>query len=225
MTDTAGNPSAAKAGVAAKGRSGAGIGVIESAAWYKAQYQRLMKVSLTLVAINAALALVTVLSFTVLRPAPQYFAATQDLRLAPMVALDQPTMHDAGVTEWVNQTVIDALSFGFTDWRETLQRVRPNFDPQAFDGLVLALKGSGLLEKVTKQRLNLAPVTTRNPVVANKGVIGGQFAWRITLEMSVSFEGSGGTLGKQTFEVTAIAQRADTRVYPKGIVIKQLVLK
>lgn len=208
-----------------RARAGGASGVIESAAWYKTQYQRAMKATLAMVGVNAVLVVVVVLAFTVLRPAPQYFAATTDMRLAPMIALDQPIIHDSGVTEWVNQTVIDAFSFGFTNWRETLQRVRPDFDPGAFDSLAAALKQSGLLEKVTKQRLNLAPVTTQNPVVANKGVIGGRYAWRITLGISVSFEGSGGTLGKQNFEVTVIAQRADTRTHPKGIIIKQLVLK
>jgi intracellular multiplication protein IcmL len=57
--------------------------------WYRRQYQRSMKLCFGMtLAVCAALAVIAVLVLT--RPTPRYFAATPDLRLAPLVPLDKP---------------------------------------------------------------------------------------------------------------------------------------
>ena len=62
--------------------------VIGGLNWYRAQFRRAMKLALALtVALCASLDVAAILLLN--QPKPQYFAATPDLRLAPMVPFDQ----------------------------------------------------------------------------------------------------------------------------------------
>ena len=70
--------------------------VIGGLNWYRAQFRRAMKLALALtVALCASLGFAAILLLN--QPKPQYFAATPDLRLAPMVPLDQPLLTQEGL--------------------------------------------------------------------------------------------------------------------------------
>ena len=69
--------------------------VIGGLDWYRAQFHRAMKLALALtVALSISLIVAALLLLN--QPKPQYFAATPDLRLAPMVPLDQPLLQNDG---------------------------------------------------------------------------------------------------------------------------------
>ena len=66
-------------------------GVIGGLSWYRAQFYRAMKLALGLsVALAVSLGVIALLLLH--RPTPRYFAATPDLRLAPMIPLNQPLL-------------------------------------------------------------------------------------------------------------------------------------
>ncbi|MDR3358274.1 MAG: hypothetical protein LBN96_05395 [Desulfovibrio sp.] len=70
--------------------------VIGGLSWYRLQYQRSMKLATGLVlALVAAVAVIALLVLT--RPTPRYFAATPDLRLAPLIPLDKPVLTQQGL--------------------------------------------------------------------------------------------------------------------------------
>ena len=81
--------------------------VIGGLNWYRTQFRRSMKVSLCLV---AALCLSLGVSALLLlnQPKPRYFAATPDLRLAPMVPLDQPLLTQDGLLTWASNAITGA---------------------------------------------------------------------------------------------------------------------
>ena len=72
--------------------------------WYRTQYQRAMKLALVLVLALCVSAAVNVL-LIVKQPTPRYFAATPDLRLAPLVPLDKPLLTQQGLLNWVTETI------------------------------------------------------------------------------------------------------------------------
>lgn len=198
--------------------------IIGGLGWYRLQYQRAMKLALTLVlALCAALAVIAFLVLT--RPTPRYFAATPDLRLAPLVPLDKPVLTQQGLLNWVSETITNAVSLDFLEWRNKLSRVRENFEDEAFKSFLASLQSSGVLDMIKDKRLSVSAVVTRAPVIIASGLVGGKSTWKIEFPLVVSYESSQGVESTQRLMATVLVCRASTVTTPRGVVIQQVVLK
>jgi len=111
------------------------VGVI---GWSKSQFHLSMKLALGLT-LALIVALVVIALQITNRPTPRYFAATPDLRLAPLIPLDKPVLTQQGLLNWVTETVINAVSLDFLEWREKLTRNREHFEEEAFKSFVASL--------------------------------------------------------------------------------------
>lgn len=198
--------------------------VIGGLAWYRLQYQRVMKLALYLVvALCVSLSVIAFLILT--RPAPRYFAATPDLKLAPLIPLDQPVLTQQGLLNWASETVTNALSLDFLEWRNKLSRVREHFDEAAFPSFLASLTSSGVLDMVREKRLSVSAVISRAPVVVASGLVDGKMTWKIEFPLVVSYESSQGVESTQKLMATVLVRRASTVATPRGVVIQQVVLK
>jgi intracellular multiplication protein IcmL len=159
--------------------------------WYRAQYGRAMKLALVLV-LALCLALAAVVFLVPARPTPRYFAATPDLRLAPLVPLDKPVLTQAGLLNWTTTTITGAVSLDFLEWRAKLTAARENFESDAFSSFVKALQTSGILDMIRDKRLSTSAVVTRAPVIIASGLVGGKSTWKIEFPLVVSYESSQG---------------------------------
>ncbi len=198
--------------------------VIGGLNWYRTQFRRSMKVSLCLV---AALCLSLGVSALLLlnQPKPRYFAATPDLRLAPMVPLDQPLLTQDGLLTWASNAITGAMSLNFLEWREKLESIRPHFEDEAFKSFLASLQSSGILDMIRDKRLSASAVATRAPVIIASGLVGGKATWRIEFPLIVSYESSQGVENTQKLLATVLVCRASTARTPRGVVIQQVVLK
>ena len=192
--------------------------------WYRVQYQRAMKLVLCLVVALCACIAANVL-LIVNRPAPRYFAATPDLRIAPLIPLDKPILTQQGLMNWVTETITSAVSLDFLEWREKLSRVRENFEDEAFKSFLASLNSSGVLEMIRDKRLSVSAVVTRAPVISASGLVGGKSTWKIEFPLIVSYESSQGVESTQHLMATVLVCRASTVTTPRGVVIQQVVLK
>jgi intracellular multiplication protein IcmL len=198
--------------------------IIGGVGWYSSQYRRVMKLALVLGL--AQLAAVAVISFLVLtRPTPKYFAATPDLRLAPLVPLDKPVLTQQGLLNWVSETITNAVSLDFLEWRDKLSRVRENFEDDAFKSFLASLQSSGILDMIRDKRLSVSAVITRAPVIIASGLVGGKATWKVEFPLVVSYESSQGVESTQHLMATVLVCRAATVTTPRGVVIQQVVLK
>ena len=198
--------------------------VIGGLSWYRAQFRRAMKLALALtVALCASLGVAAILLLN--QPKPQYFAATPDLRLAPMVPLDQPLLTQSGLLTWVSDTITGAMSLNFLEWREKLESIRPHFDDAAYKSFLASLQSSGVLDMIRDKRLSASAVATRAPVIIASGLVGGKATWKIEFPLIVSYESSQGVESTQKLLATVLVRRASTAKTPGGVVIQQVVLK
>jgi intracellular multiplication protein IcmL len=198
--------------------------IIGGIGWYSSQYRRAMKLVLAL--ILSLLAAVTLVFFLVLtRPTPRYFAATPDLRLAPLVPLDKPVLTQQGLLNWVSETITNAVSLDFLEWRDKLSRVRENFEDEAFKSFLSSLQSSGILDMIRDKRLSVSAVVTRAPVIIASGLVGGKATWKVEFPLVVSYESSQGVESTQHLMATVLVCRASTVTSPRGVVIQQVVLK
>ena len=192
--------------------------------WYRAQFRRAMKLALALtVALCASLDVAAILLLN--QPKPQYFAATPDLRLAPMVPLDQPLLTQEGLLTWASNTITGAMSLNFLEWREKLESIRPHFDDAAYKSFLASLQSSGVLDMIRDKRLSASAVATRAPVIIASGLVGGKATWKVEFPLIVSYESSQGVENTQKLLATVLVCRASTAKTPRGVVIQQVVLK
>jgi intracellular multiplication protein IcmL len=198
--------------------------IIGGVAWYRAQYGRAMKLALALV-LALCVAVAAIAFLVVTRPAPRYFAATPDLRLAPLVPLDKPVLTQQGLLNWVAETITNAVSLDFLEWRDKLSRVRENFENEAFKSFLASLNSSGVLQMIRDKRLSVSAVVTRAPVITASGLVGGKATWKIEFPLVVSYESSQGVESTQHLMATVLVCRAATVTTPRGVVIQQVVLK
>lgn len=198
--------------------------VIGGLDWYRTQFNRSMKLSLCLV---AALCLSVALSALLLlnQPKPRYFVATPDLRLAPMVPLDQPLLTQDGLLTWASNAITGAMSLNFLEWREKLESIRPHFEDEAFKSFLASLQSSGVLDMIRDKRLSASAVATRAPVIIASGLVGGKATWKIEFPLIVSYESSQGVESTQKLLATVLVCRASTAKTPRGVVIQQVVLR
>ena len=198
--------------------------VIGGLNWYRTQFRRAMKLALALtVALCASLGVAAILLLN--QPKPQYFAATPDLRLAPMGPLDQPLLTQNGRLTWVSDTITGALSLKFLEWREKLESIRPHFDDAAYKSFLASLQSSGVLDMIRDKRLSASAVATRAPVIIASGLVGGKATWKVEFPLIVSYESSQGVESTQKLLATVLVCRASTAKTPRGVVIQQVVLK
>lgn len=192
--------------------------------WLQQSLHKQMKVNIVMLGVLAVTVVVMLLSF-LMRPEPRYFASTSDLRVIELKPLDRPSMSSQGLSTWVADTVVRALSLNFNHSAKILQSVQADFSHDAFIEFVTSLKKDGLYDKVLNQRLSLTVVPQSAPVIVNEGVLNGVYAWRVKFPVIVSYEGSQGSLGNQTYKVTVLVQSAPLDKYPRGVAIQQLVLE
>lgn len=174
----------------------------------------------------ASLFAVCVLSFLLIRgDIIKYFAVTPELRIMELVPLNEPTVTDAGLRDWVADTVAQTLSLNFLKWREQLGSVRGNYTNECFTQIVQNMEESGNLKYVTSKRLSCAAIMDSPPIIIRRGILNGVFTWDLQVPVTVSYESSARV--ENVTHSTAfirVSRVASTR-HPRGIAIEQLVLQ
>ncbi len=193
-------------------------------AWYQKNYYLAMKFSFML-----GVCLLVSIMFSVFlyltRPTPIYYAVTPDLRMSELTPLNQPVLTEQGLINWTTNLVTTSISLDFLDWREKLQAVRPNYSEEAFVSFTRSMASAGILDMIQKKRLNLSTVVKQAPVITNSGMIDNALAWKIEFPVLLSYESSDGVELTQELLAEVIVSRASTITTPRGVIIKQLVLK
>lgn len=198
--------------------------IIGGLGWYRSQYQRAMKLAVGLVLV--LIVCIAVVALLILKqPTPRYFAATPDLRLAPLIPLDKPVLSQQGLLNWVTETISNAVSLDFLEWREKLSNTRENFEEAAYKSFLASLQSSGILDMIKEKRLSVSAVVTRAPVITASGLVGGKATWKIEFPLIVSYESSQGVESTQRLMATVLVARTSTVLTPRGVVIQQVVLK
>jgi len=198
--------------------------VMEAKDWYKDKFRQVVKVLTVLVVLLAA-SLAANLVQGLTEAKPRYFAVTDNLQIKKMKPLDKPAISQSGLFNWATRTITETFSLDFVHWREKLMDVKPQFTKKAFGQLITSLKESGNLEMIKKENLVLSATVTRSPVVTAKGVVDGRMTWKLEFPISLSYEGSGGTVASQDLMCNIMIRRVPTVNHPRGIKIAQLILK
>lgn len=190
--------------------------------FYKDSQRRVVLALLVALTVNIILASMLVYIITH-PPAPKYFATSINGRITPLMPLNEPNQSDSAVLQWANQAAIAAYSYNFVNYRDELQASSQFFTPEGWDQFLNALQQSNNLDAVKAKKLIVSAVATRAPVILQKGVLNGNYSWRVQMPILVTFQ-SASEFTQQNNVVTMLITRVSTLNSPRGIGISQFVV-
>ncbi|MCW8398715.1 type IVB secretion system apparatus protein IcmL/DotI [Legionella sp. PATHC038] len=190
--------------------------------FYKDSQRKVMLALLIALIINIVLAALVVYMITH-PPAPKYFATSINGRITPLFPLNEPNQSDSAVLQWANQAAIAAFTYNFVNYRDELQASSGFFTPEGWDQFLSALQQSNNLDAVKAKKLIVSAVATRAPIILQKGVLNGNFSWRVQMPILVTYQ-SASEFTQQNNVVTMLITRVSTLNSPRGIGISQFVV-
>lgn len=190
--------------------------------FYRDGQRKMIIVLLVSMIINAILALI--LGYILLHPpAPKYFATSINGRITPLFPLNEPNQSDSAILQWANQAAIAAFTYNFVNYRSELQASSGFFTPDGWDQFLTALQESNNLDAVKAKKLIVSAVATRAPIILQKGLLNGSYAWRVQMPLLVTYQ-SASEFSQQNNVVTMLITRISTLNSPRGVGISQFVV-
>ena len=190
--------------------------------FYRDGQRKMILVLLVSIAANFVLALMLV--YIIMHPpAPKYFATSINGRITPLFPLNEPNQSDSAVLQWANQAAIAAFTYNFVNYRTELQASSGFFTSDGWDQFLSALQQSNNLDAVKAKKLIVSAVATRAPIILQKGLLNGNYAWRVQMPLLVTYQ-SASEFSQQNNVVTMLITRVSTLNSPRGIGISQFVV-
>lgn len=190
--------------------------------FYRDGYRTILKLALlqTLVILGLIGAMLFVVHIH--QPENRYFATTEDGRLIPMVALNEPNLSTPALMSWVAQAATEVMTFGFNDYRRRLQEASRNFTRRGWESFTKALQASRIIEMVEANQQVVTAAPRGAPVLDREGVVQGRYQWIVQLPMVLTYQ-SGAQKRSDNLMVTIVVVRVSRLESPNGVGIEQWV--
>ena len=176
------------------------------------------------IALLASVGLNGVLIWALVHKKPVYFAATNDGRILPLVALSRPATSDRAVVSWATEVATSAYSYDFVNWRSALSALSPDFTKEGFASFIGSLHASGNLKLVSDNRMVASAVPTEAGVIVAKGLLKGVYVWKIQVPILVTYQAAKSAVS-QNLLVTLMVARRSVLSHPKGLAVAQFLAK
>lgn len=190
--------------------------------FYRDGYRALLKLCLLMIVV--IIGLIGALYFVIQthQPENRYFATTEDGRLVPMVALNQPNLSTPALMSWVAQSSAEVMTFGFNDYRRRLQESSRNFTKRGWESFTTALQRSRIIEMVEDQQQIVTAVPQGAPILTSEGLFAGRYQWVIQLPLLVTYQ-SGAKRRNDSLLLTLVVVRVPRLENPNGVGIEQWI--
>ncbi|MGB0719021.1 MAG: type IVB secretion system apparatus protein IcmL/DotI [Bdellovibrionales bacterium] len=190
--------------------------------FYRDGYRNLLKLSLIQGLVILGLIGAMYFVIQVHQPENRYFATTEDGRLVPMVALNEPNMSVPALMSWVAQASTEVMTFGFNDYRRRLQESSRNFTRRGWESFTQALQRSRIIEMVEANQQVVTAIPRGAPVLRSEGLAAGRYQWIIEMPMVVSYQ-AGSKIRNDSLLVTLVVVRVPRLESPNGVGIEQWI--
>jgi intracellular multiplication protein IcmL len=187
--------------------------------FYRDNYRRAIAALLLMVLVNLLL-VAGVIYQMVNRPHPQYFATTADGKLIQLSPLNDPMVSQEFLLQWANQAAVAAYTYDFVNYRQQLQKASEYFTPEGWKNFQDILKQSKNLNTVIDQKLTVNAVATGAPVITQRGILNGRFAWKVQIPLLVTYQNPNRVIN-QSVLVNMIITRVSVLDFPRGIAIAE----
>lgn len=190
--------------------------------FYRDGYRTILRVAVIEAII--IIALIGMMFFIVSNSKPQnvYFATTNDGRVVPMVALNEPNLSTPALMSWSAQAATEVMTFGFNDYRRRLQDASRNFTRDGWASFTAALDKSRILEMVQQNQQVVTAAPRSAPVLVSEGMQNGRYQWQVEIPMVVTYQ-AGSQTRADNLIVTLLIVRVSKLESANGVGIEQWI--
>lgn len=201
--------------------SGLGTVVVRNE-FYRDGYRNLLRLALIqgVIIIGLLLAMYTVIQ--VHQPENRYFATTEDGRLIPMIALNEPNLSTPALMSWVAQATTEVMTFGFNDYQRRLQESSRNFTRRGWESFTQALQRSRIIEMMDANQQVITAAPAGAPLLKSEGPVLDRYQWVIEIPLVVTYQ-SGARVKSDNLLVTVVVVRVPRLENPSGVGIEQWI--
>lgn len=166
-----------------------GLGVVNIRnEFYRDGYRSLLKLVVMQGLVILGLIFAVYAAINSKQPADKFFATTEDGRLIPMVALDEPNLNTPALMSWAAQACTEVMTFGFSDYRRRLQESSQNFTRRGWDSFMQALQRSRIVEMVEANQQIITAAPRGAPFVINEGTVAGRYQWVVQIPLILTYQ-------------------------------------
>lgn len=155
-------------------------------------------------------------------PVNHYFATSGDGRLMQLTPVNRPIGSEAELNTWTANSVVQAYTFSFANYRAEQSAAQKNFTPQGWRSFQLALRESNLLQTVIDERYVTTAAPTGAPVLLDSGLVEGRYAYKLQMPMVVTYQSSARTTSQNLMMDIIVVRQPETD-NPRGLGIAQLL--
>lgn len=156
------------------------------------------------------------------QPENRYFATTEDGRLIPMVALNEPNLSTPALLSWAAQAASETMSFSFSNYRRSLQESSRHFTRSGWESFSAALQAARIIETVEANTQEVSAVPRGAPILRYEGVSGGVYQWQVQIPMLLTYV-SGAKSRTDNWIVTLVIVRVPRLESANGVGIAQWI--
>ena len=190
--------------------------------FYRDGYRSLLRLAIMQSVVIIGLIGVMFFVVNIHQPENRFFATTEDGRLIPMVPMSQPNLSTPALMSWVAQSVVEVMTFGFSDYRRRLQESSRNFTKTGWESFTTALDRSRIIEMVEQNQQVVTAAPAGAPIIQSEGVVMGRYQWRIQVPITLTYQA--GSRSRSTgMLVTLLVVRVPRLENPNGIGIEQWI--
>jgi intracellular multiplication protein IcmL len=190
--------------------------------FYRDGYRSILKLAVFQSLIILALIGAMFFIIYVNQPQNRYFATTEDGRLVPMTALNEPNLSTPALMSWVAQSATEVMTFGFNDYRRRLQEASRNYTRKGWESFTQALQRSRIIEMVEANQQVVTSAPAGAPILKSEGVVQGRYQWQVQLPMILTYQ-AGNSTRNDNLLVTITVVRVPRLENPNGVGIEQWI--
>lgn len=184
---------------------------------YRDHYRIALKTAIMMVILS--IILVLILCFQLFFPGKtKYFATTTTGELIPLFSLSEPVVSKTYLLQWASTAARASYNLDFDRYESELQKLASYFTPDAFDKFKQALKDSGTLDSIIKQKLDVSAIASNAPLIIKEFVMNGRHNWIVQVPLLLTLSSSSQTVRRSVI-VTMRIQRVPVLNAEKGIQI------
>lgn len=183
---------------------------------YRDGYKNMFRIAMALVLVIMALTGAVYYRVSEVLPQDRYFAETASGQRARMVALPEPYINSALLTDWAAQAATEILTFGFNDIDARFSLSRRYFSPEGWDSFRTSMASGSLLKNVTAYQQVITSIPAAPPSILAQGRNAGKSGWLIEVPIVMSVRAPG-VERMMRIVVHMFVVRLPTTVNPAGI--------
>lgn len=156
---------------------------------------------------------------------PRFVYLTEDFRVMEVPTLKEAFVPERRLVSWAVETVEDTFSLDPLRYNASFMRVKSSYTKKGFQELHALLERTVLKVVKDQQVLSSASRIGKAPIIEASGVMQGRHVWVVVFGMNVTYQGSSGAIGNESFVVKVLVQRADPREKDRALEIMRVNLK